>query len=317
MEVIKKHIKRPLIVVMEGEEEQENQLFVFSQEKYNAWTQTPKELEPYPEAHVFSGSTDMPPPLDGSGSTLLDQYHENIKNYLNHRSPAYLSDYRSEIFLKIRQQATFQSKLFGTSSPNYDRLPSNCFSNFTVSLYLIIFSDHFTFASSAPGIEMTGDLNEEANNILSYISQGLLPPDMFDTLRKMNLVWYDGGLICEVTDQRKPYSHPIRVHVEINPVDMMKCGFEVEQEYLNARYPLICLEPNLQVAQVARIAQKDRLRFKKTEVPQTPSAFMQHEYPALFIEPAIARQKRVRRESTTPEDVLRQRLMVKLGLSKE
>ena len=172
---------------------------------------------------------DLPPDFDGTGPTLLHQYYENTKYFIDHINPSNLSPYKQEILTKVKQHSIFQSKIFNSLNLPDGSLPPNTFENLSVSLYLIIFADHFTFSTATPGVEINGDLNDDISRVLSYVSQGLLPPRLLDSLKDLNLVWYDGGLICEISDQRKAYSHPLRVLMRVNPIDITNCGFDIEK----------------------------------------------------------------------------------------
>ena len=261
---------------------------------------------------------DLPPEFNGSGPTLLHQYYANTKYFIDHIDPSTLSPYKQEIFTKVKQRSIFQSKIFDSPNLPDGSLPPNTFENLSVSLYLIIFPDHFTFSTAIPGIEINGDLNDDISRVLSYISQGLLPPRLLDSLKDMNLTWYDGGLICEISDQRKAYSHPLRVLMRVNPIDITNCGFDIEQEFLLNRFPLLCLDPDIRVSKLTREVIADSQRWQPSQTSgQKPADFLQSEYPSIFIEPLEPKKARTREESKHTEAELRKMLMIKLGILKE
>lgn len=261
---------------------------------------------------------DLPPDFDGSGPTLLHQYYANTKYFIDHIDPSTLSTYKQEILSKVKQHSIFQSKIFNSINLPDGSLPPNTFDNLKVSLYLIIYSDHYTFKTAIQGIEINGDLNDDVSHVLSYVSQGLLPPCFLEKLKDLNLVWYDGGLICEISDQRKASPHPLRVLMRINPIDVTKCGFDIEQEYLLNRFPLLCLDPDTRVSKLTREVVSDSQRWQPNPISgQTPAEFLQSEYPSIFIERLEPKKARIRTESKHTEAELRKMLMIKLGIIKE
>lgn len=290
-------------------------IFINEEEMKSSASQTPVNYFSDVDSLNPPNNFDQPPQLDGSGPQLLHQYYENTKYFIDHTDSSTLSAYRQEVLNKVKEKLVFQSKLFNTNGEPDGSLPSNIFGNLTVSLNLIIFSDRYSFSSSNPGFEITGDLNDDISHLLSYVANGVLPPNLLEQLRKLNLVWYDGGLICEINDTRKAYSHPIRVLMRINPIDITNSDFDVEQEYLLNRYPLLCLDPDIQVSKVSRIALSDSQRWKPAPLAiRTPAEFLEHECPSLFIEPVEPQKPRIRAESKYTEEELRKMLMEKLGL---
>ena len=282
----------------------------------NASSQTPIDSFSDISSLNPTNNFDVPPEINGSGPILLRQYSENIEYYISHTPENSLSPCRQEILSKVKQYAIFQSKIFNKSNLPDGSLPANTFENLSVSLYLVIYSDHFTFSTASPGIEISGDLCDDSTRVLSYVSQCMLPPRFLETLRKMNLVWYDGGLVCEITDQRKAYSKPLRVLMKVNPIDITNYGFEIEQEYLFNRFPLLCLEPDIQVSKLARAVVADSQRWQPLALNDvTPAEFLQMEYPTIFIEPLEPKKPRVRPQSTHTEEELRKMLMEKLGIT--
>jgi hypothetical protein len=289
-------------------------LFTVPSGRFDAATQTPVDF--FTDFACSSDSSPHLPPLSGSGSALFAQYKENLRYYFARLDPHSLSDYRGEVFNRVRQQWVFQRKVFGRASPDYATLPPNAFAGFTVSLYLVIFADHFVLSSSAPGLEVVGNLGGDVVALLAHFDQRVMPPQFLEPLRKLSVVWYDGGLICEISDQRRRCDRPLRVHLRVNPDDIGAGGFELEQEFLLARHPLLCLEPSPQVARVARAAARERGKWRPSpHARETPAAFMQMEYPALFIEQPEARRPRVRPPSAAPDDALREELFRRFGLA--
>jgi hypothetical protein len=290
-------------------------LFTVSEGKFDISTQTPVTF--FTDfRYSASDQSPHPSPLSGSGSSLFSQYQSNIQHYFERVDPSSLSDYRAEVFNRVRQQSVFQSKVFGHAAPDYNTLPPNTFSTFAVSLYLVIFTDHFVFSTASAGFEVVGNLGDELVSLLGYFDQQLLPPQLLEQLKKLSVVWYDGGLICEINDQRRQCEMPLRIHLRIHPDDVLAGGFELEQEWLFARFPLLCLEPSLQVGKVARVAAREKGKWKPSpHASESPAAFMQMEYPALFIEEPEPRKPRVRKPSSATDEELREQLMKKFGLA--
>ena len=242
-------------------------------------------------------ASNNPPDLNGSNATLLDQYYSNVIYHIEHIHPSQLSPVRNELCKKIKHKLIFQSKVFGKSSTNFDNLPENLFSTFTVGLYLILKDKTFTFYSSNPGFEITDSYEETGNYILEFISRGILPPRMLDDVRKLNLVWYDGGLICEIDDQRKKNAKVYRTLLKVNQSDIASLGLEIESEYLLARYPLLSFSPDIQVSKVARVAERDLLRWKQESTAESSKQYVQEHYPSIFLTP-----KKEKKEDIPPED---------------
>jgi hypothetical protein len=281
-------------------------------------TATQSETSFFSDLDTTTSTTtdDSPAPLEGTGSTLYHQYQDNVHYYLDRLDSSMLSGYRAEVFNRVRQQAAFQAQIFGRSAATYDTFPASTCATFTVSLHLVVYTAHFIFSTTCPGYDKTGNLNEDLTTLLSYFDQQVMPPQLLEQLRKLTLVWYDGGLICEIEDQRRPKAHPMRIFLRVHPDDIAACGFEIEQEYLFTRFPSLCLEPTLQVGKVARVAARDREKWKPpSESGQTPAAFMHTEYPSLFIEEPEPRAPRARRESSLTDEELRERLLRRFGLA--
>lgn len=237
-------------------------------------------VEPPAETKAF---IEPPPPLNGSDATLLDQYYANIKYFIKDIPKSTLSQVRAEICDKIRHRSLFQTKVFGRSSTNFDILPESAYASFSVSLHLILREKTFSFYTSNPGIDVTESFEDEGAHILEYISRGYLPPRMFEDLRKASLVWYDGGLICEIDDQRRSNSNIIRTLLCVSPTDIAALGPECEMEYLLAKYPLVSFDADIQVSKVARIASSDALRWKTINAEETPKQYVQEHHPSIFL----------------------------------
>lgn len=238
-----------------------------------------------------------PPELVGSGATLLQHYFENIHYHIENIPPSQMSPIRVEVCKKIRHRALFQTKVFGKASTNFDFLPENTFSTFTVSLYLILKDKTFSLFTSNHCIEITDTISGHGSYILDYISCGYLPPMMLDDVRKLNLVWYDGGLICEIDDQRTKNYKVSRTLLRVSQSDITELGPESESEYLLARYPLISFDPDVQISRVARAAKRDALRWKEENVPVTPKRYVEEHYPSIFLKP-----REEKKEEPPPED---------------
>lgn len=237
---------------------------------------------PYRAEEILQTSED-PPHLDGTDATLLDQYYQNVNYYIKNLSRASLSTFKNEICNKVRHRSLFQAKVFGKSSTNFDVLPESTFSTFTISLHLVLRPKSFSFFTSNPGIEINDTFSDEGSYLLNFISQGYLPPRLFEEIRKLNLVWYDGGLICEIDDQRRTNCNTIRTLLRVHPTDIAKLGYESEREYLLARYPLISFDNDIQISRVARAASRDRHRWQKEDSIETPKQFVQNHYPQAFL----------------------------------
>jgi len=226
---------------------------------------------------------DNPPPLVGSSSVLLDQIHKNVLYHFKAIPKSSMSDLRNEVCDRIKHRALFQTRVFGESTGTFDTLPVNSYSGFTVSLYLILRDGSYSFWTSTGGFEVNGYLNEEGIQLLDYFSQGLLPPRMLDDLRKLPLIWYDGGLVCEIDDQRRAISQVMRTLLRVHHSDLSKLGVDCEQDYLFARYPCLCLDPDIKVSEVSRVFARDNLRWKRSSMYISPKQLVQEKYPMLFL----------------------------------
>jgi hypothetical protein len=250
----------------------------------------------------FGGDSDQrgansPPELIGSGATLLRNYFENIHYHIENIPSSQMSPIRVEVCKKIRHRTIFQTKVFGKTSMNFDILPENTFSTFTVSLYLILKDKTFSLFTSNRCLEINDTIKGHGSYILDYISCGYLPPMMLDDVRKLNLMWYDGGLLCEIEDQRTKNCKISRTLLRISQSDIAELGPESESEFLLARYPLISFDADVQISRVARAASGDALRWKEESVPVTPKRFVEENYPSIFLKP-----KEEEKEEKPPED---------------
>ena len=287
-----------------------DEIFVVSQSALDASCQT--------ETHPCIDSPNPgPPQLIATGPALLREYRENISYFLDMADQSSVSSMRSEVMNCVREHKIFQERLFGQSSPPITQLPPNAFHEFTVSLHLALFHDRFVMTSSIPGFELAGGAHD-IELLLSYVRAGVLPPRTLETLRKVNLVWYDGGLICEVNDNRVSPPAFVRVHLLANPEDIGSVGFEAEQEFLFARFPSLCLENTPQVARVARVATLERCRWQRRPGSETPAAFLQRRVPQMFIEGILGEQKEPEEPQKPAEedlDRVREKLEKQFGVA--
>ena len=231
-------------------------------------------------------SFQFPPPLDShKNEILLDQFYENVNYYLANMQKYQISELRSEIYDMTKTRSLFQQKVFGKSSTNFDIIPQNAFSSFVVSLHLILKESSFIFFTSCPGLEIQENYDDEGRFLLDFISKGFLPPNAFEDLKKMNLKWYDGCLVCQIEDQRRQNMNVIRILLRLNNADIAKFGADNESSYLLARYPYLSFDNDIQISRVSRIAGNDHIRWKEdANRRETPQEYVQLHYPSLFIE---------------------------------
>lgn len=247
---------------------------------------------------LHSKNSQIMPPLNGLNDILLDQFYENTKYFLLNMQKSNYSPLKNELCDQARTRALFQSKVFGKTSQNFDILPQCAFSSFSVSLRLVIQHNSFSFFSVISGFEIHENFEDHGQTILDFISHGTLPPRTLDDVKKLNLTWYDGGLICEVEDKRRKELNSMRILLRVHPLDVAKYGPDSECEYLLARYPLLSFEPDVQISRLSRTVYNDKIRWKTNE-PELPTAkqFVQREFPEMFIE------KEQTKESVTEEHV--------------
>lgn len=219
----------------------------------------------------------------GDESLYLEKYHDNITYFITNTPKNNMSDIRNEICQKIRHRSLFQKKVFGRSSTNYDVLPENSYEGFTVSLYLVIRPNSFSLTSAVPGFEISESFDDEGKSILSYISQGFLIPKKLPILRNLNLVWYDGGLICEISDQRRSSCHITRTLLKPHPVDITQLSEEHENQLLLNLYPSICFDADTRVAKISRAASSDYKRWMQDNHSETPKGYINEHYPEIFL----------------------------------
>lgn len=245
------------------------------------YTQTPKYF--YDEERALH--IEEKPRLDAKGATLLHQYHHAVDHYIQNVNTQELSELRAEIVERLKKRAIYQQTSYGSSKVGFDEAPPNLFNTFTVSLYLIIDHDQFIFSSAVPGFQYTGSLNDdEGLEILYYISQGLIVPGILKQLKQLHLTWYDGCLICEILDNRRKFPKTVRTQLRVHPNDVASFGFEAEQQFLLIQTPHLCLDPNPQVANVARIAMQDRQRWEPShEKRESTYIHVSRDRPEIFI----------------------------------
>ena len=214
-----------------------------------------------PEDEALYQIPENGPKLSGKGPILIGQYQKCIKNFIKDIDFTRLSPYRSEICECVLHRSQFQEKISQDFDDEIEKLPPSLFSGFNVSLILTIDSTAFLLVSTNPGLEITGDLHTEGWKMIQDISAGYLPSGIFEDLKKLNLTWYDGGLICEIVDKRRKKEKISRVHLRVKANDIGLLTFEREQDYLLNRYPLLCLDPDLHVTDVARTIKADAERW--------------------------------------------------------
>ncbi|OHT04558.1 hypothetical protein TRFO_27947 [Tritrichomonas foetus] len=256
-------------------------------------TQTPRSfLRP---SSAFSDDHHL---HDCTGGALVEKFHETVLDYIENVNINELSALRGEICERIQKRAKFQRNTYGYVSKCFDEQPPNLYSAFSVSLYLLLYPDHFVFSTSQKGFEITGSIDDElGRSILSYISRGLLKPGLLAALKNKNLSWYDGCLICEVIDCRRSIPTSVRTQLRVSPLDINQAGFESEQPFILVQNPLVCLDPSPAVANVARVAMSDRLRWepgdstKESKVlfvaRRRPDLFLQNEKAERPVEPKV------------------------------
>jgi hypothetical protein len=247
------------------------------------------------------------------GGDLVRLYHRAVNDYIQTVNLSNLSELRSEICERIQRRINFQMSTYGTCSIGIDEPPPNLYSSFSVSLYLVIYHDgRFTFSSSTPGIAMSGFIDDdEGRSLLFYISHGILRPGLLSQLLDLKLTWYDGKLICEVIDNRRTLGRAVRTQLRVAEEDVVRFGVEVEQQFLLAQYPLLCLDPTPQVANLARAAVADRRRWEPSDVEgESKMLFVSRRSPDIFVRPETTPARtQITQEQ---EDEYRQRMIEKL-----
>lgn len=292
--------------------DEEENFFFASARNYDQQTQTNTEtISGFDISSDFRDSVE-PNELNLKGTALVEQYKDVLLGYFSSVDDACLSEYKREVFNRIREQMAFQERVFGKSNRQFNVLPANAFAELTVSLYLTIFDDSYTLTARSPGLDITGDLENDLMNLMYCIDRCFLPPNMFKQLKTLNLVWYDGGLVCEISDRRLASPHSRRVYLQIHPEDMVGC--DVEQEYLFAKFPLLCLEPNSQVGKLARVAAGMGISEKRKTV-ETPVMLFHRQCADLLVDSPIKprAQPEVTASSQMDDTQLCTELMKKFG----
>lgn len=248
---------------------------------FSAATQTPIEFQK--PSKVFSIDHFL---HNCTGGTLVEKYHETVSDYIENVNINELSALRSEICERIQKRIKFQRCTFGNISKCFDEQPQNLYSVLNVSLYLVLYSDHFTFSTAQKGYEVTGSIDDEVGiSILSYVSRGLLKPGLLQKLKNKNLSWYDGCLICEIIDCRRNTPKSVRTQLRVSQYDIQSYGIESEQQFILAQNPLICLDPSPAVANIARTAMSDRLRWEPYDtMEESKLQFVARRRPDLFLQ---------------------------------
>ena len=219
--------------------------------------------------------------------SVVQKYNRAVMDYVQTANTSDMTEMRSEICERMQRRATFQINNFGKVTYGIDEPPPNLFSGFTVSLYLVIFEDgRFTFSTAVPGIGLSGNIDDdEGTSVLAYVSRGMLVPGLLKQLLELNLTWYDGCLLCEVTDRRRRLSRTVWTMLSVAQDDVVEAGIDTEQHVLLAQYPLLCLEPDPQVGRIARVAQADRLRWEPSQVEhESKMRFVARRVPHIFVQ---------------------------------
>jgi hypothetical protein len=262
-------------------------------------------------------SVTRPPSTSGlrhsRGGDLVRHYHRAVIDHISNANLSDMSELRSEICERIQRRATYQLSSYGTMTIGLDEPPLNLYSSFTVSLYLVIYQDgRFTFSSAAPGLGISGMIDEdEGRSLLFYVSRGILRPGLLPPLLDLKLTWYDGSLICEVTDARRTLGRTIRTQLRVAHEDVVAFGIDVEQQVLLAQHPLLCLDPTTQVGNLARVALNDRQRWEPSEMGgESKMLFVARRCPEIFFK--AERRQAPHRITREQEDEYRQQMIEKL-----
>jgi len=199
--------------------------------------------------------------IDSIRKDPLKFYYDSVKEFSQNCDYSTLSSYRSELMQSIAHRIQFQEKVFGRTEEGLGPFPETLFSGFIVSLVFSIFDDSFSFCSVNPGFSITGPLVVMYKEYYEPLTSGFLPIGLFPSLIKLDLTWYDGGLICEIVDHRRKLIKATRIMLRINPSEQLDCSPEQEQDYLLSRYPLLCLDPEEEVSVLSRCAYSDKQNF--------------------------------------------------------
>jgi hypothetical protein len=161
-------------------------------------------------------------------------------------------------------------------------------------------------------MSISGFIDEdEGTSLLFYVAHGMLRPDLLPQLLELKLTWYDGRLICEVVDQRRALGRAVRTQLRVAEEDLVAFGVDAERQVLLAEYPLLCLEPTPQVANLARAAMADRQRWEPSQMQsRSKLLFLSKRSPEIFVDAqTIAAPTRVTQEQ---EDEYRKRMVDRL-----
>lgn len=248
---------------------------------------------------------------NATGANLLREYHKTVREYMRTANTSDMTELRSEICGRIQRRDTFQENVYGDLSVGLDEPPPNLFSSLIPSLLLSIYGNgQFALTTPDSTILQTGHIDEaDGQDILSNISKGILRPGLLKHLLDMNLTWYDGCLICEITDHRRKLNRRVRTHLRVAQEDIIDADIETQQQIVTAQYPLLCLDPDKQVGNLARVAFADRKRWEPSSVErESKMRFVARKCPSLFIKPAQVRHEVTRAD----EDAFRAKMIQSL-----
>ena len=91
-----------------------------------------------------------------------------------------------------------------------------------------------------------------------------------------------------------------------------------KQEFLFARFPLLCLDPTPQVARMAQVAAVENCRWRRRQPTDSPAAFLQRRVPKMFIEDMFGEQRKPQpAQDPAPDELekLKERLEKQFGVS--
>lgn len=256
----------------------------------------PKRVEPvvinsdHVSVAVEADLIEYPSITPNRSSSIVQKYHRAVMDYVQTANTSDMTELRSEICERMQRRATFQINNFGRVTYGIDEPPPNLFNGFAVSLYLVIFEDgRFTFSTAVPGICISGNIDDdEGTSVLAHVSRGALLPGLLKQLLELSLTWYDGCLLCEVTDRRRTLSRTVWTMLSVAQEDIVDAGMDTEQHVLLAKFPLLCLEPDPEVGRIARVAHADRIRWEPAQDEhESKMRFVSRRVPKVFVqEPA-------------------------------
>lgn len=247
-------------------------------------------------------------------ATLVQRYNRAVMDFIQTANTSDMTELRSEICERMQRRATFQMTNFGRITYGLDEPPPNLFSGFTVSLYLVIFADgRFTFSTAVPGISLGGHIDgDEGTQVLAHVSRGYLQPGLLKQLLELNLTWYDGCLLCEVTDYRRRLSRTVWTMLRVAQEDIVEAGIDTEQHVLLAKYPLLCLDADPEVGRMARTALSDRMRWEPaTGERETKIRFVSRRVPEVFVNEESG-ERHPREVSQDDENAFREKMIARL-----